>query len=454
MEMDDDFEIEVTNLDTGETTRHPLNDTAPTESEHGGDDNVYDGYDAGDGIVPDLSRPRRRNRLRVSIVAGVVLLAVALVIATNPAVNSSFYSVFHLQTPMPSTTPLPGGDIVYLERAAPWGTVILDGKKSALANPGTAISWIRLTRGRHTIAVTQPPFPVLRCTISAPARLSDTCPLFSPSSIQGQHFGNRSTLPGRARFVDLGARFSLLPRDAQDALVAAVATELTPLTTPVMLYPGDHYLRDDGTLAVAQTALQATFIPTVLLPTPEIPSDSTSCISFCDISGVDLGGNATWNIIVSMLGSWHITTPDGHVLTESSPMYVSDPLYDGFSGSMQVTINLLWTGRWQVSAQNGFGGGWSPTCQTAETMASALLGKSQVSILGMNTQYGHTPEQGCVVEITLNSPNVNDPIFLLYRFGVLLASNDIAHRTFPALPLASATERIATQRLLAQSYPP
>lgn len=456
--MDDDFELEVTDLDTGETIRHPLAHNAPTELGRDDDHNDNDNdNDDSDELTPEPSRPGRpgrNNRLRAIMVAGVVLLAVALVIATNPTANSALYTVFRFPTPIPSPTPLPGGDIVYLERGAPWGSVTLDGKASASANPGTTISWIKLARGRHTIAVTQPPFPALRCTISMPARLSDTCPLFSPVDNLGEQVGAGPDFPGGARFIDLGARFSLLPRDAQDALVAAVKAALTQPSAPVTLSPGDHYLRDDGTVAVADTTLQATFIPTLLLPTPEISSDSSSCISFCDVSGVTVGGNATWNIIISMIGSWHIATPDGQVVTESAPMYMSDPLYESFSGSMQVTMSLLWTGRWQVSAQNGYGGAWSPTCLTAETMASASLGHGQVSILGMNLQDGRTAEQGCVVEITPSDPSASGSIDLLYRVGVLLAANDLAHRTFPSLPQASPAERTAAQRLLAQSYSP
>src|SRR5690348_16500386 len=180
MEMDDDFELEVTDLDTGETIRHPLAHNAPAEPGRGNDNEDNDNDD-GNELTPDLPRPGRplqRNRLRTIMVAGIVLLAVVLVIATNPAANSSLYTVFRLPTPVPSPTPLPGGDIVYLERGAPWGSVAIDGTKSASANPGTTISWIRLARGRHTITVTQPPFPAVHCTISMPARLSDTCPLF------------------------------------------------------------------------------------------------------------------------------------------------------------------------------------------------------------------------------------------------------------------------------------
>ncbi|HEY1387771.1 MAG TPA: hypothetical protein VGF38_04435, partial [Ktedonobacterales bacterium] len=292
MDMDDDFELEVTDLDTGETIRHPLAHNAPAEPGRGEDSEDYDNDNE---LTPDPSRPGRtgrNNRLRAIMVAGVVLLTVALVIATNSVANSALYTVFHFPTPIPSPTPLPGGDIVYLGRAAPWGSVTIDGKRSASANPGTTISWVKLTRGRHTIAVMQAPFPSLRCTISMPARLSDTCPLFSPTDNQGEQLGGGPDFPGGARFIDLGARFSLLPRDAQDALVASVKATLTQPSAPMTLSPGDHYLRDDGTLAVADTTLQATFIPTLLLPAPEVPSDSSSCISFCDVSGVDVSGNA------------------------------------------------------------------------------------------------------------------------------------------------------------------
>src|SRR5690242_17735747 len=39
------------------------------------------------------------------------------------------------------------------------------------------------------------------------------------------------------------------------------------------------------------------------------------------------------------------------------------------------------------------------------------------------------------------------PIFLLHRFGIILAANDAAHHYFPFLPLASAYERQLAQQL-------
>lgn len=449
--MDDDFEIEVTNLNTGAITRHSLTPNEPGESE----------YDDGDNPAPRPPTPNRRHGLRAAIIAGVALLAIVVVVATNSAAHSSLYTVFGFPTPVPSPTPLPGGDIVYLEHGAPWGSVTLDGKKTKFANLGTTVSWIKIPRGRHTIAVTQAPFPPLRCAISFPAAANDSCPLFTPVDNQGQALGYQGhdigtgsgiTFPGGVRFIDLGARFSMLPQNAQDALVAAVSAEMTSPATPLLLQPGDHYLRDDGTVAVARTTLQVTFIPTLLTPANAIPSDSQSCISFCDVSGVGLGGGGTWDITVSMLGSWRIATVTGQVIAQHAPMFAADPLYQNLSPSIPATMSMLWTGKWQVSARNIYGYSFSSVCQTAQEMAGINISNSQMSILGMNAQPGRTPGQGCVISIGLNAPN--DSPNLLYRFGVLLAANDAARRAFPSLPVASAAERAATQQLLAQANNP
>jgi len=448
--MDDDFEIEITNLDTGATSHHALSPKEPGEPEYNNDD---------DSSEPQPPASKRRRGLRAAIVTSIVLLAVVIVVATNSTAHSSLYTVFGFPTPVPSPTPLPGGDILYLEHGAPWGVVTLDGKKSEFAHLGTTISWIKIPRGRHTIAVTQAPFPPLRCVISYPAATNDSCPLFSPLDNQGQplgaqghgiEIGSDPNFAGGVRFIDLGARFSMLPQDAQDALVVAVGAELAPPSIPVTLQPGDHYLRDDGTVAVAHTTLQATFIPTLLSPANSIASDSQSCVSFCDISGVGLGGGGTWDIMVSMLGSWRITTADGQVIAQHAPMFVSDPLYQDMAPSTQAVMGILWTGKWQVSTRNRYGYDFSSVCQMAQNMVGLYINNSQLSILGMNAQPGRTPEQGCALSIPLNDTNTSNPPYILYRFGVLLAANDAAHRAFPSLPVASPAERAATQQILGQ----
>lgn len=47
-----------------------------------------------------------------------------------------------------------------------------------------------------------------------------------------------------------------------------------------------------------------------------------------------------------------------------------------------------------------------------------------------------------------NTPAVPaPPAYYLYRFGVLLAANDLAHRYFPSLPIADTYEQTSAQQI-------
>ena len=449
--MDDDFEIEVTDLNTGAPAPHPLASSVPGEPDSPADDDDDD-TDDGDWTPPRPSSPLHRRRARAAIVTGVLALAVVLVILINPTAKSSLYTVFRFPTPVPSPTPLPGANQIFLARGAPWGSASLDGKRVIGANLGMLSAWVTLPRGRHTLVVTQAPFPEVRCTISYPASQRDTCPLISSRDDAYWQF-DQSAIPASVRFVDLGARFSRLPQDAQDALLAAATADLQPPSTPLTIHPGDHYVRDDGVVAVARTNLVATFIPTILPPAASVASDSQSCVSFCDISGLTVGGNATWNLRVSLLGSWQIATLAGQVIVQHAAMYSGDFIYQGMPPSIVTQLSMLWTGRWQVSVSNEFGYEWSPVCQMAAQMTSTWLGDN-VNITGMNTQGGRTQEDGCGISVTLADSTQSEPLDLIYRFGVLLAANDAAHQTFPKLPVASPAERALAQQLLAGSGNP
>jgi hypothetical protein len=463
-EMDemDDFEIEVTDLETGATTRHPLTEgsesstgdvgaaAADDQSDYGADDrSAVEELDDPDTL--SISSPRRSRhvtRIRAAIVSGVVLLAVVLVFVFNPTAQSSLYTVFGFPTPIPTPTPLPGGDIVYLERGAPWGIAALDGKVAPFATLGSVISWIRLTRGRHTITVTEPPFPALSCTISYPASRKDTCPLIPPPSLDnGEVLPNGTGVSPEMRFIDLGARFSLLPRDAQDALVAAVNAYMTSApAAPLTLKPGDHYLRDDGTMALAQTTLAATFIPTLLTPIAGVRSDNPSCVSFCDLSGITYG-TSSWDIQVSLVGSWRVTTADGQVLTQQSPMAVADPIYQDIPPVARLGVSPLWQNGWVIDPANIDHGALPVVCQTATDMIYAILVSS--SGAGIGSLPGATAESGCLLVLTPDGVSQSNPLYVLYHLGVLLAVNDATHRAYPALPVATANERALAQRILA-----
>lgn len=279
--QESDFEVEATDLNTGANIRHPLDEKAATASQR----------DDGSRLSWMSLRSRR---MRTMLVTSGVLLAVALVTLVDPALRSSLSTAL-LPPPTPSTAWPANADLVLLESGAPWGAYSLDGlTTSPLVQPDSQLSsvWIRLTPGRHTLHVTQPPFPSLKCTISLPTTRSDTCPLVSPLALRGPYFGNQPGPPPNSRVIDLGARFDRLPESAQAALVAAVRALLSLPVTPVTIQPGDHYLRDDGSVAVASAPLQITLQPLLIPPNWSVPSDSATCQSFCDAL-TDYGRSST-----------------------------------------------------------------------------------------------------------------------------------------------------------------
>jgi hypothetical protein len=161
-EPESDFELEATDLYTGAAMSHPLDESASARS-------VERGKGGGSPLPP-----KTRCRMRLVVVASVVLLATLLVALVSPALRSSISLAFH-----PAPTPLPtlaaDANLVFLESGAPWGAFSLDGLETLpLVPPGSRVSavWIRLTPGRHTLQVNQPPFATLKCTISLPTRLA------------------------------------------------------------------------------------------------------------------------------------------------------------------------------------------------------------------------------------------------------------------------------------------
>lgn len=446
------FEAQVTDLHTGADNRHPLDERAATKG----------GPDDKGGLLP--TKPPYVRRVRAMMVTGVVLLAVALVVVIDPTLRASL-SIALYPTPAPTATLAPDANLVLLESGAPWGAFSLDGlEPSPLAQTGSrgpqpSSLWIRLAPGHHTLQVTQPPFPSLKCSISLPAARSDTCPVVSPRDLLGVYFRNQPSAPPNSRTVDLGARFDRLPASAAAALVDAVRAGLSLPAVPVALLPGDHYLRDDGSVAVATMPLEITLRPELTPPDRSAPSDSANCQSFCDaLTSYDRSGETggLWSLAVAQRGSWRVTTADGQVIASHAPLWSSAPPYATLApavGNLRMEYDVRWNGSWQILSQGGFDfGDLSPALrQVAIQMTSALLAASPgVDTSSMNIYEGRGLDagQGWVVSLTPNYPSATTPLILYYHFGMLLAANDAAHRAFPMIPAASANERAHARAIM------
>ncbi len=103
----------------------------------------------------------------------------------------------------------------------------------------------------------------------------------------------------------------------------------------------------------------------------------------------------------------------------------------------------------------------NPACLAAQHVVSSntsIFYQAAGAINQVNWQFiaATNPAQGCLAEAILQPLNQETPTptaahtltaYCLFRFGVPLAANDLAHRYFPTLPVASDYERSLAQQM-------
>src|SRR5260370_5380918 len=172
--MDDDSELEGTDLRRGRSLPHTMSDTSasralPTEDEP-----------LGATWKPTVRpSPGGARWLRAVVVAAAVLLVTVLLLGSVPDSRASLASLLHLPTPTPTAPLAFGADQFSAVNGVPWGVLRSDGKPVALSQ-SQAVFVFSLPRGRHTLEYRAGPFPVLRSVVSVPVSPPHTSPPFPP----------------------------------------------------------------------------------------------------------------------------------------------------------------------------------------------------------------------------------------------------------------------------------
>src|SRR5262249_25533821 len=215
-------------------------------------------------LSPLAPRLTGRARLaRAGCVGALLLLVLALLLLPNPATQAALVGLLHLETPT-ATPRLSIGDNRFLwEHSVPWGVLLVDGRPGPdvrtsgilfdeTGDPVAAPPYtFALPRGRHTLEYRAAPFPTLRCTISVPAALSDTCPLVHnvpPFLVKQDDL--------HSRYLDLRATLDRLSPEQWTALTAATQATLNQIALAAAPAPGtlvasgDHYLAATGPVVV------------------------------------------------------------------------------------------------------------------------------------------------------------------------------------------------------------
>jgi hypothetical protein len=401
-------------------------------------------------IIP-LRRLSVRQRLtRTVIILCLLAAALAPLLAVSPDAARTMADWLHVPTP-PRPTPLPlGADTFLLANTVPWGDLEVDGHSAATV--GIALHWpyagdqvptFTLAPGGHELVYRADPFWPLRCQVSVPAAVTDTCPRLSadPSPLLP---------PFGSRILDARALPAYLPVSAFAALADAVQERLAAWTGTALLAPGDHYLNVDGQVAIASHGAQATLHYRVNHDARESqPTPNGDCISLCSFSSARSQLDADdWRLVANVTSTWDYSQADGQTVTAPAAPIGSD-------AHALVPVTVRWTGRWSVETPPDEALVDAPPCQVALN----ILGRLSASTAGLNalatgswgTYVTPPAAAGCLI---VNGPAMNaagqpigETIQTLYRFGVLLAANAGAEQAFGQLTQVNASEQALVSRL-------
>jgi hypothetical protein len=433
--MDDEFEVEVTDLRTGQRVEQPAPAPTSASSQPAADeDGKTLDVEAGarpaapaQASKPWLSQwasPRARGAL---VALSAVLLVGVVVLASVPNSRATLNTLLHVPTPTPTAALDPYAGTFFATQTAPWGVLFADGKpaQTVATQPGPWTLSFTLPRGRHTLEYRAAPFPTLMCVVSVPADPSDTCPLTTDTQLGPQ-------VPVGERIVDMGVTLDRLPQDQWQMLVSAVELAVATTTKSTTGEVGDHYLATDGRVQVAQTAFQATLVYTLNQDANRVaPNVPPECATLCNLDG---GGPdpTAWGVEAHVVVSWRYAFADGQT--------GDGPGLPGTPADILVGVDVSWNGAWLAALPD---------------QGYLLCGLATAVVVGSNNasmRAGDDPNvaDGCFVGLTTTDSNgtpVAGEAQLLYRFGAVLAVNAQAHQEFPALPLTSAHERALAQQM-------
>jgi hypothetical protein len=399
-------------------------------------------------LLRRLTAPQRLKRA-VFIIC-LLLVALTPLLAVSPDSLRAVATWLRVPTP-PSPTPLPLGATTFLlANTVPWGDLEVDAHPAARL--GIALQWpyanaqaptFTLSPGQHDLVYHADPFYTLRCQVSVPAAVTDTCPLLPTANIP-------LFPPSGSRILDARALPSYLPVPAFVALASAIEEALTTWsgTTPMAL--GDHYLSATGQVAVATKSAQATLYYEVNHDAAErLPTFNGDCISLCSLSPARTQLDAEdWRLVANIIASWRYTHSDGQVVNAPASPTGSD-------AHALLPVTVRWMGRWSVDAPPDEALGDAPPCQVAHNILGRLGSRAASLAAATSSSWGTyvapPAAAGCLTVIgSAMSPSgqpIGETVQVLYRFGVLLAANAGAQQAFRQMPPVSPSEQTLASRL-------
>jgi hypothetical protein len=388
------------------------------------------------GLLP--RPPSRRKRVTQIGLVLVAIVAVALLLRDVIAPSGPVFpgrSAITLQTIVPAPSALITSNINF-------GTVSINGQRQRAALPMFFVPRSTIYR----ITIDAPPFQQVSCTMIfsiAGAREPDNN---NPDCAIGSGAFSAITANGVTDtpmyLVEIDFSASDLPPDQQsqiNTLLAPSVAKQQSTTVPAGSYIATRFNADNTitsrrvTTSLRATAFQAAstnFGPYGFSCAGLICRAGTSPERMSTFTGKD------WLVAVPVALRWQFTTAAGRVVGD-----VSFPV----AFEQEVLLAYSPDAGWSVSPQYVSGPlNAGDTIGNLDCQTGTMVAQEQVQIMngGFSVDSGQSIE-GCQVFLQ-DSAGTQRGAFI-WRFGVLMAADDAAHRLVPGLPIAPKAEIKAVQ---------
>jgi hypothetical protein len=336
-----------------------------------------------------------------------------------------------------------------------------------------------LSRGEHHLRWLAEPFAAQECTITLPADTGlDTC------DHPGGGFGLQED---PSSYITFSAQFSQLSTANQESLFQAVQVAIDHLQFNDTIQKGALYaqtVESPGSdprscnytvtnaafcFVTASQAMRAQlslqldrdFAHANYCVSSDCHGGSEACHSFCDtLSGsgqTPLSSRSSWQTLVLVQPYWRFTRMNGQVIVSRQP----NSFILGGKNEHLLPVTIRWNGQgWNVTNDLSVGVtvNNNPSCDAPYEDMTALLFATTPPDALPQLSPGPNAELNCLItlpqqaSLQVNSPAPSMPLataYVVQRFGVLLAANNIAHRRWPFLPVADAAIQHIVQQWIA-----
>ncbi len=447
---DDEFDIEIIDIDSadGETSKN-----SSTSSTHS-------------PLMPRFSPRQRRIQLIITVsIVGLLLLGL---LGSYAPVRTTVVGSIIPPIPSPTATLVPGINSFYFDANPPWGHLFVDGKLVPHPPNAKGEAPLQLSRGRHTVRWTAASFTPQQCMLSVPANFEkDTCP-FNQFIQQPKGIG--------AWLLNFPVSLAQMPEPSHDTLISEVQAVLDAQAPVETVLPGESYavaslpVRQHTTYESLKAKLHYQLDTQIDSQAACSPSFATNgscnffgqdCHLFCTESLVSPVSTQEWQVLAVVRVMWDYAAPDGKVIAQQQPE-TADP---AAASEHLVPLQIEWNGtQWHITTtfsllNNDMRPQFDPTCSAAAKDVAIDRSRRYVTEAHAFTNWeyvsGSNLAAGCLGIATLDhgpgsTPSATEPVaYCLYRFGVFIAANDIAHKYWPDMPLADAYEQHLAQQLAA-----